>query len=125
MHDAWMYLVIAGTGTVLYDDEVVVQYRQHDRNSVGMGSGPIPRLAGRIRRQLSSGGPGKHGRQDLALVRSHGALLRPEERVQLEQLLDCQKSRVARFNYALNGVAHRQSRASDLVLKGLYVFGRV
>ncbi len=41
MHDAWMYLVVAGTGTVVYDDRPVVHYRQHGRNTVGMGRGPL------------------------------------------------------------------------------------
>jgi hypothetical protein len=125
MHDAWMYLVIAGAGTVLYDETLVVQYRQHGRNSVGMGRGPFSRLAGRVRRQLSPDGPGKHGRQDLELLRLHGNRLRPEARRQLDDFLAAQRTLRGRLRYAATGAAHRQTRGSDLVLKGLQVLGRV
>ena len=64
MHDAWMYLVVAGAGTVVYDQRVAVLYRQHGGNSVGVGRNAVGRLTGRLRRQLSPGGPGKHGRQN-------------------------------------------------------------
>jgi glycosyltransferase involved in cell wall biosynthesis len=125
MHDAWIYLVVAGCGTVVYDPEVVVDYRQHDANAVGMGSGPVARLVGRVQRQLSPGGPGKHGRQDRELLRLYGDVLRPDALAQLTELLDAQASWSTRTRYALTGPAHRQTRGSDLVLKGLQVAGRV
>lgn len=125
MHDAWMYLVVAGAGTVVYDHALVVEYRQHGRNSVGMGRGPLPRLAGRVRRQLSPDGPGKHGRQDLELLRLHGDRLRSEARRQLDDFLAAQRSLGGRLRYVATGAAHRQTRGSDLVLKGLQVLGRV
>jgi glycosyltransferase involved in cell wall biosynthesis len=125
MHDAWMYLVIAGTGIVLYDPTLVVLYRQHGRNSVGMGRGPVSRLAGRVRRQLSPGGAGKHGRQDLELLRLHGDRLRPEARRQLDDFLAAQRTLGGRLRYAATGAAHRQTRGSDLVMKWLEVLGRV
>lgn len=125
MHDAWMYLVVAGTGEVLYDDAVLVRYRQHGRNTVGMGRGPVSRLAGRVRRQLSSGGPGKHGRQDAELARLFGDDLTPEASCQLDEFLSSRAQLRARLRYALVGAAHRQTRSSDLVLKALQVLGRV
>jgi glycosyltransferase involved in cell wall biosynthesis len=125
MHDAWMYLVVAGCGTVVYDEEIVVDYRQHGANAVGMGRGPASRLAGRLRRQLSPGGAGKHGRQDRELLRLFGDRLRPEAAQQLRELLAAQASLSARTRYALSGAAHRQTLGSDLVLKGLQILGRV
>lgn len=125
MHDAWMYLVVAGAGTVVYDPTLVVQYRQHGHNSVGMGRGSLSRFAGRVRRQLSPGGPCKHGRQDLELLRLHGDRLRPEARRQLNDFLLAQQTFAGRLRYAATGAAHRQTRGSDLVLKGLQVVGRV
>lgn len=125
MHDAWMYLVVAGTGSVIYDPELVVQYRQHGRNSVGMGRGPVSRVAGRVRRQLSPGGAGKHGRQDAELWRTHRDDLTPAARAQLDAFLAAQRTLRRRLSYAVLGAAHRQTRGSDLVLKGLQVLGRV
>ena len=109
MHDAWMYLVLAGCGNVVYDPEVAVLYRQHDDNSVGMGRGPMSRMLGRVRRQLSPDGPGKHGRQNAELIRLYGPQL---------------PAGTAMAVRALRG-AHRQTVGSDLVLKGLHVLGRV
>jgi glycosyltransferase involved in cell wall biosynthesis len=125
MHDAWMYLVVAGVGSVVYDQALVVHYRQHRWNTVGVGRGPVSRFAGRVRRQLSPDGHGKHGRQDRELLRLHGERLRPEARRELEDLLRTQESAVARLHYALGGPAHRQTLGSNVVLKVLQVLNRV
>lgn len=125
MHDAWLYLVVAGTGRVLYDPALVVQYRQHGANSVGIGRGPLSRLAGRVKRQLSPGGAGRHGRQDLELARIYRGRLSNEARRQLDQFLASRQPWTRRLHYAITGPAHRQSGASDFVLKVLHVFGRV
>ena len=124
MHDAWLYLVVSGCGTVVYDDQIVVQYRQHGRNTVGMGRGPVSRVAGRVRRQLSPGGPRKHSRQDAELLRLFHDELGPIAQRQAEQFLDAVKRPWSRVVYAIAGPAHRQTRGSDLVLKALQVAGR-
>lgn len=125
MHDAWLYLVVAGTGVVLYDPEVVVKYRQHSHNAVGMGSGRISRAAGRVRRQLSPGGAGAHGRQNAQLWLTHADVLSEQARASLTELLEAQQTLPGRARYALRGRAHRQTRCSDLVLRGLLLAGRV
>jgi len=125
MHDAWLYLVLSGTGHVHYDQEVVVHYRQHGANAVGVGAGALSRVAGRVRRQLAPGGSGAHGRQNRELLRTHAELLHPPARRELERFLAAQDGAAARLRYALVGAAHRQTRGSDLVLKGLQVLGRV
>jgi glycosyltransferase involved in cell wall biosynthesis len=126
MHDAWLYLVIAGCGTVVYDHEPVVLYRQHGRNIVGMGRGRWSRLAGRLQRQLRPDGPGKHGRQDAELLRLLQARLTPTSRTELERFLAVRRCILRRFGYMVTGGSpHRQTRGSDFVLKGLQVIGRV
>lgn len=125
MHDAWLYLVVAGCGTVVYDEQVVVQYRQHGGNTVGMGSGPLARLAGRVRRQLSPGGPGKHSRQDRELQRLFGDALPPDRWAVLTDFLAAQQTLGRRLRWALRGPTHRQTRGSDAVLTLLQVAGRV
>ena len=123
MHDAWAYLVVAACGTVVYDHDPVVLYRQHRLNAVGMGTGPGSRLAGRLRRQLSADGPGKHGRQDDELLRLHD--LPPDRAALLRDLRVTHDRLGGRLSYALSGAGHRQTRGSDAVLKGLQVLGRV
>lgn len=125
MHDAWLYLAVSGLGTVVYDPEPSVLYRQHARNVVGMGRGPVSRFEGRLRRQLSPGGAGRHGRQDAELRRRLAETLRPAARAQLEDFLAANRAPFRRLRYAAVGAAHRQTRGSDLVLKALLVAGRV
>jgi hypothetical protein len=125
MHDAWLYLVVSGTGQVVYDPEVLVHYRQHGSNAVGMGRGRLGRVAGRVRRQLTPGGAGAHGRQDEELLRTHGDLLPPAARRELVELLSARSSLPGRLRYAATGAAHRQSRGSDAVMRALFAAGRV
>lgn len=125
MHDAWLYAVLAGTGSVVYDPHLVVRYRQHGDNSVGMGRGPVARVAGRVRRQLSPGGAGQHGRQNRELLRLHGDRLHPLPRRQLTDFLAAQDRLSARLRYAATGEVHRQTLGSDFVLRALQVLGRV
>lgn len=125
MHDAWLYLVVAGTGVIVYDPAVVVKYRQHCNNAVGMGSGRISRVVGRVRRQLSSDGAGAHGRQNLQLWDTHADVLSDEARESLADLLAARATLRGRARYALLGPAHRQTKASDFVLRALLLVGRV
>ncbi len=43
MHDAWCYLLVSALGQVVYDPTPTVRYRQHDRNTVGVGAGRLSR----------------------------------------------------------------------------------
>lgn len=44
-HDWWCYILCAGAGgTVIYDSEPHVGYRQHARNVIGRNTGLLPRL---------------------------------------------------------------------------------
>jgi glycosyltransferase involved in cell wall biosynthesis len=121
MHDAWLYLVVSATGTVVYDPEVVVHYRQHAGNAVGMGRGRMARVAGRVRRQLSAAGRGAHGRQNMALLATHGAALEPALQQLLQGLLKESSGVLALRPTA----AHRQTFGSNLVLWALRLSGRV
>lgn len=38
-HDWWLYLVISAFGTVVFDDQPTVLYRQHGKNLIGHGAG--------------------------------------------------------------------------------------
>jgi glycosyltransferase involved in cell wall biosynthesis len=42
-HDWWLYLVLSAFGTVVYDEQPTLLYRQHGRNVIGHGSGWLNR----------------------------------------------------------------------------------
>jgi glycosyltransferase involved in cell wall biosynthesis len=125
MHDAWIYVVLSGCGTVIYDSEVVVRYRQHAANAVGMGRGRVARVAGRLRRQLAPGGARAHTRQDAELLRTHHDVLSLVSREELSALLSSRTSAGSRLRYAIQGNAHRQRMGSDLVFRALSVLNRI
>ena len=54
LHDGWCYLVVAALGTVLFDSEPSVDYRQHGFNTVGTEAHLWRRLKSKIIRQLGS-----------------------------------------------------------------------
>ncbi len=49
MHDWWFYLTAACYGTVIYDSEPLIYYRQHEGNVIGSGVTKSSRLARRLR----------------------------------------------------------------------------
>jgi glycosyltransferase involved in cell wall biosynthesis len=124
MHDAWIYAVLSGCGTVVYDPEVVVRYRQHAANAVGMGRGRVARVWARLRRQLAPGGSGAHGRQNGELLRTHHDMLRPRARNALEAFCASRSSVCSRLTYAASGPAHRQTVGSTVVVKILHALNR-
>jgi glycosyltransferase involved in cell wall biosynthesis len=48
-HDWWMYLVVSALGTVVFDTQPTLLYRQHGTNQIGHGAGAFGRYAGMIR----------------------------------------------------------------------------
>ncbi len=93
---------------------------------VGMGRGPVSRL----RRAGCGGSCRRTGRASTAartreLLRMHGERPTPPARAQLEAFLAAQAAGRGGCATRCAGAAHRQTRGSDLVLKGLQVLGRV
>lgn len=126
MHDAWVYLVLAGCGTSVYDAEPVVHYRQHVDNVVGVAATPFGRWSGRLRRQLATGHRRVHTRQDHELARLHTDDLTAEARSLLARHLRAADGRwPRRLWWALTGPPHRQDRPSDVAYRVLFVLGRV
>lgn len=126
MHDAWIYLVLTGCGTSIYDVEPVVCYRQHGQNVVGVAASPLGRWWGRMSRQLMTGHRRVHTRQDQELARLHADDLTPSTRSLLAQHLRAADGRwPQRTWWALRGTPHRQDLLSDLVYRALFAMGRV
>lgn len=50
MHDWWMYLVISSFGTIIYDTESGIKYRQHANNVVGIKGNRFSRQYDKVKR---------------------------------------------------------------------------
>jgi len=48
-HDWWLYLVVSAFGTVVFDPEPTLLYRQHGSNQIGHGAGWLGRHLGVVR----------------------------------------------------------------------------
>lgn len=60
MHDAWLYLVVAAFGAIVYDDVPRVAYRLHGANAFGARANPFANGLLHFRRMLRQGGFGFH-----------------------------------------------------------------
>lgn len=49
LHDWWLYLVISAFGTVVFDEQPTLLYRQHGDNQIGHGKGWLGRQLGVLR----------------------------------------------------------------------------
>jgi hypothetical protein len=81
-HDWWIYILVSGAGgTVIYDPEPMVRYRQHGANAIGDNQGWRARL--RRMRMLAGGRLAEYGDVNLAALERALPLLTPEARAQV------------------------------------------
>lgn len=115
-HDWWAYQLISGAGgTVIYDAEPGVLYRQHAGNRIGANSGAIARA--RRLRQLSAGQfrDWNHANATALAEASHWLTPEARETLQLFQIMRNRGfvGRIAAFRRA--GI-YRQTRLGQLAL---------
>ena len=151
MHDWWTYLVISATGNVLYDALPSLLYRQHSANARGVGDNgrwswrkrilwhfqegahSSTRQAAELREWLDSGagagGKGEDGAdgagENGADIAHTGIVAHPGAITELSDFLNSQDRLVSRLHYISSGKAHRQRKVDDLVMRALYLLGRI
>lgn len=117
-HDWWLYLLVSGAGgTVIYDPEPMLRYRQHGKNTAGDGSSPYGRWRSVVR--LFAGEYGKRvGRNIDALLRCR-QLLSAEHAGAAEMLqkIGTEKSRFRRLELLKLLGVYRQSAWQDKALR--------
>lgn len=124
IHDWWAYQVVAACGTVIYDPEPALLYRQHGRNTIGVARGPFAGFRARIRRQLSGESRGEITALAAELRRCHGERMPRTARAMLDDFLQ-PRGPLARAAYVLRCPLYRQRPSDDLAFRLLYLFGRV
>lgn len=124
MHDWWIYQVVSAFGTVVYDPQPTILYRQHQANSVGAKHGAMLRWLGRWQRFASAGLQQNVFKQAEELYKTYGALLPYENERALHTFLSSRKTLWGRVGYAATGEAYRQNHIDQLAFKILYLTGR-
>jgi len=125
MHDAWFYLVLTACGSVVFDNEPFILYRQHGMNVVGVETRlgrrwllRLRRFLARSRRPLSE--------QAAEFLASYGAAVPDENaRIAREFLAGTTGDWSRRLLYALQCGVWRQSALDSLLVRVFIVLGRV
>lgn len=126
LHDWWAYQLITGLGgTVVFDPEPVMDYRQHGSNQIGAGHGPRA-LARRGMRLLRGQSRGLMAAQAKALAAS-AMRLTPDNRARLEALREGLAARnpLATARAMRRAGAYRQGLSGDAVFWAAVVLGRL
>jgi len=125
-HDWWVYLIVSAFGTVCFDPEPRILYRQHGSNVFGLRLGSMQRLLYKIRRYRRIGRFQPVVRQAEELDRLYGSSLPESARGVLRRFVHgCRKRPFGRFCYACSGEIYRQSALDNLVLKALITLKRL
>lgn len=117
LHDWWCYQLVTGSGgSMLYDDEPSLLYRQHSTNVLGAGAGLQARV-GRWR-QVLDGRYGQRNRAMLAELSMREGLLTPDARRCLSNFRKAciSNSALARLRALLASGVYRQTWAQNALL---------
>jgi glycosyltransferase involved in cell wall biosynthesis len=115
-HDWWCYLVVSALGTVLFDPEPSLLYRQHRDNAVGASPSPIRRAWKRIRRQFEHNTIAIIIAQAEEFSRRYETMLSPDKAQILSTLLKARRSIVAREMLLFDKQIFRQFPQDDALL---------
>lgn len=121
-HDWWLYLVVSAFGTVVYDMEPGLLYRQHGANVIGHGAGWFGRQWGVLRFLLRNDWVGILQRQVGAFLKHYGDALPPRT---LDWILryfhGADSAAVPRWRLVFTMHRWRQGLVGDVALRGLLV----
>ena len=121
MHDFWIYLVVTCFGTVIYDEESYILYRQHGQNQLGSASTLFGNYVRRIKNfkkqrwQLS--------RQAEALLLCYGDSMPVKYRALAQLFVAAKKDRKARKTLLAKRTVFRQRKSDYQIMKILLRLG--
>lgn len=121
--DGWIYMVAAGIGEVVFDNQFTVLHRQHDKNSVGYELNFFRSTINRIKRVMK-----KQSNIITLQIKSFEKLyndkLSYEFKNELALFLKSQGSFFKRAEYVLKCKVYRQTLYETLIFKTLYIWGK-
>lgn len=124
MHDWWCALAVAALGTLIFDRQPHVLYRQHGSNAIGGQANRLAAALAKFRvflRDPPTFNP-IHA-QAVAFREAFGSELRPADRCVLERLITSKRSLGARLSLVLFGGVPRSRWPEGLMLRGLISMG--
>ncbi len=124
MHDWWVYIVASAFGTVVFDKQSYVLYRQHDSNVIGYSSSMWNRYRKRIATVLKATDP-VHPivRQTQSFLDCYGDLIDKEVYANLSDWISCQHSFFCRLKSLPKLRMFRQRKSDQLFFILMFVAG--
>lgn len=124
-HDWWTYQVITGVGgTIVYDDEPMVLYRQHGANLIGSNRGTrarLRRIAGLVNGQFA-----QWSDQNIAALKAVSPMLTPGNSAALQDFIEFRGlPMTTRLKRLGTSGLHRQTRAGQAALWTAAAIGRL
>jgi glycosyltransferase involved in cell wall biosynthesis len=126
LHDWWMYLVVSAFGTVVFDNEPTLLYRQHGGNQIGHGAGWLGRHLGVLRFLRRNDWVGILLAQIHAFLTHYGDALDPATRnLVVNHFAIANGSAVPRWRLIFSTRRWRQGPAWDVMLRLLLVLHKL
>lgn len=118
MHDWWFYLTASCYGTVIYDEEPLVYYRQHENNVMGSSVTVVGRIFKRLKNHRN------HKNQLGQQAEEFSEIFSVDGKN--KELLDCviqyKTSLKKQWKLIKNQEIYRQKKLDDLIFKILFLF---
>lgn len=126
MHDRWIYLYVSAFGEVIFDEEPMILYRQHQGNVLGGSSEDwLMKWKSRLKRFLSEGSF-RLSRQASFFLETYRDQLSAQQQRDIQHFLNqLDSSWIKRIRYASQMPFYRQASLDNLVLKLIYFLKKV
>jgi len=121
MHDWWLYLCASRFGSVIYDRNAYIYYRQHQGNVIGARNNYIDEL--RVRLGNYKKNRGQLTRQVLEFQRIFSVKAAKEEL--LCWIIWSKRKPLYRLRILFTKKIYRQRRMDNLIFKALFLFGKI
>jgi hypothetical protein len=122
-HDWWIYLVLSAFGSVKYDEEPTILYRQHESNVIGMGTG-LRRYINILHFLRRHSWVRIMYNQIVIFHETYGACLNSKQHVLLSRYF-LPVSGVTRLRLIFSKQRFRQSLVSEALFRLLLIFEKV
>lgn len=101
MHDAWLYLCATAFGTIYFQENPQILYRQHGSNVFGAGGAQSTRAVWKRRWRSLTKGDRKYREQAEEFLRIHGDKLRPEDHKLATRFVSHNRCWLSRAKFAI------------------------
>ena len=120
--DLWITNVAALTGTIIFDNTPHTLYRQHENNQLSFGKSKVDWFTDHIKRLRKNEGK-KIAVQLKYFVDCYGEYLTDEQKAEIQDFFDSEKSFFKRVRYVAHAKMYRQRSYETPMFKMIYVMG--